>query len=89
MIVKPSVTELLTKAKNRYELVIATARRARQIAAGADILTKVREEAPVTLAANEIAEGKVFIERNQDNVEESSTEIKDEDQKNDEENGEE
>ena len=26
MIVKPSVTELLTKANNRYELVIATRR---------------------------------------------------------------
>ncbi len=79
MIVKPSVTELLTKAKNRYELVIATARRARQIAAGAKPLTKVKEESPVTLAANEIAEGKVFIEREQDNIEaENSTEIKDE-----------
>ena len=79
MIVKPSVTELLTKAKNRYELVIATARRARQIAAGAKPLTKVKEESPVTLAANEIAEGKVFIEREQDNIEEeNSAEIKDE-----------
>lgn len=79
MIVKPSVTELLTKAKNRYELVIATARRARQIAGGAKLLTKVKEESPVTLAANEIAEGKVFIEREQDNIEaENSTEIKDE-----------
>ena len=61
MIVKPSVTELLTKANNRYELVIATARRARQIAAGTEPLTKVKEESPVTLAANEIAEGKVTI----------------------------
>ena len=61
MIVKPSVTELLTKANNRYELVIATARRARQIAAGDPPKTKVREESPVTLAANEIAEGKVTI----------------------------
>ena len=26
MIIKPSVTELLTKAKNRYELVIATSK---------------------------------------------------------------
>ena len=79
MIVKPSVTELLTKAKNRYELVIATARRARQIAGGAKLLTTVKEESPVTLAANEIAEGKVFIEREQDNIEaENSTEIKDE-----------
>ncbi len=61
MIVKPSVTELLTKASNRYELVIATARRARQIAEGDEPKTNVKEESPVTLAANEIAEGKVKI----------------------------
>ena len=63
MIVKPTVTELLKKAKNRYELVIATSRRARQIAMGDEPLTKVKEESPVTLAANEIAEGKVSIVR--------------------------
>lgn len=61
MIVKPSVTDLLTKAKNRYELVIATARRARQIAEGDEPRTSVKEESPVTLAANEIAEEKVTI----------------------------
>lgn len=61
MIVKPTVGELLTKAQNRYELVIATARRARQIASGDEPKTKVKEESPVTLAANEIAEGKVSI----------------------------
>ena len=61
MIVKPSVTELLTKALNRYELVIATAKRARQISAGDEPKTEVKEESPVTLAANEIAEGKVTI----------------------------
>ena len=44
MMVKPSVSELLTKANNRYELVIATARRARQIAAGAKPKTDVKEE---------------------------------------------
>mgnify|MGYP005776277117 CR=1 FL=1 len=62
MIVKPSVSELLKKADNRYELVIATARRARQIAEGAKVKTDVKEESPVTLAANEIGEGKVTIE---------------------------
>ena len=61
MMVKPSVTELLTKAANRYELVIATARRARQIAQGDEAKTSVKEDSPVTLAANEIAEGKVNI----------------------------
>ena len=59
--VKPTVQELLTKAKNRYELVIATSKRARQISSGAEVKTKVKEESAVTLAANEIAEGKIDI----------------------------
>lgn len=61
MMVKPSVTELLQKVDNRFELVVITSKRARQIAAGAIPLTQVKEEAAVTLAANEIAEGKVKI----------------------------
>lgn len=61
MIVKPTVTELLKKSINRYELVIATSKRARQIARGGEVLTNVKEESPVTLAANEIAEGKVQV----------------------------
>ncbi len=69
MIVKPTVTELLKKSANRYELVIATARRARQIAAGAKPKTNVKEESPVTLAANEIAEGTVTIEEENENKE--------------------
>lgn len=61
MMVKPTVKELLTKVDNRFELVVITAKRARQIADGAKVLTSVKEEAPVTLAANEIAEGKVNV----------------------------
>ena len=61
MIVKPTVAELLKKAENRYELVIATSKRARQIAEGDEPKTDVKEESPVTLAANEIAERKVTI----------------------------
>ena len=76
MIVKPTVTELLKKAKNRYELVIATSKRARQIAMGDEPLTKVKEESPVTLAANELAEGKFEIIREEGNKEENKEEIK-------------
>ena len=61
MIVKPTVKDLLEKANNRYELVIATSKRARQISKGDTVLTKVEESSPVTLATNEIAEGKVTI----------------------------
>ena len=78
MIVKPTVTELLKKADNRYELVIATSRRARQIAMGDAPLTKVKEESPVTLAANELAEGKFEIIREEENKEENKEEIKEE-----------
>ena len=41
---------------------------------GDEPLTKVKEESPVTLAANEIAEGKVTIIRDEDNEEENKEE---------------
>ena len=78
MIVKPTVTELLKKTKNRYELVIATSKRARQIAMGDEVLTNVKEESPVTLAANEIAEGKVTVIREEDATEGNENNIENE-----------
>ena len=59
MIIKPTVTDLLQIIDNRFELVILVAKRARQISAGQTPLTIVKERSAVTLAANEIAEGKV------------------------------
>lgn len=61
MMVSPTVTSLLEVVDNRFRLVIVTAKRARQIASGSETLTDVKEESPVTLAANEIAEGKVTV----------------------------
>ena len=61
MMVKPTVGELLEKVDNRYSLVIMTAKRARQLAQGAQPLTDKKEATYVTLAADEIAEGKVTI----------------------------
>lgn len=62
MIIKPTVTDLLKIADNRFELVIATSRRARKLAEGEKPLTNVKERSVVTLASNEIAEGKVKIQ---------------------------
>lgn len=62
MMVKPTTAELLEKVDSKFRLVIATAKRARQIADGDEKLTEADEESPVTLAANEISEGKVEIE---------------------------
>ena len=64
MMVKPTTAELLEKTgDNKFRLVIATAKRARQIANGSEKLIGVDEKAPVTVAANEIAKGKVKIEK--------------------------
>ena len=61
MIVKPTVSELLTKTENRFKLVVATSKRARQIAQGSEVLTDEDDVSPVSLAADEIVEGKVKI----------------------------
>ena len=61
MMIKPSVAELLEKVDNRYELVIATSKRARQIAQGAKPLVKTDDVAPDSIAADEIDAGKVKV----------------------------
>ena len=62
MMVKPTVNELLEKIDDRYKLVVVTSKRARQLSEGALPLTDKEEESMVTLAAQEIADGKVVIE---------------------------
>ncbi len=59
MIVKPTVKELLNHAENRYALVIAVSKRAREIAKNEKNMDE--EKKPVTIAANELAEGKVIV----------------------------
>ena len=62
MLVKPTVPELLKEThKNRYSLVIATAKRARQISKGSKPMTEDEDISPISLAADEIGEGKVVI----------------------------
>ena len=78
MLVKPAVTDLLKIMDDRFELITVTSKRARQIAMGDEPLTKVKEESPVTLAANEIAEGKVTIIREGEEMPEATSENKEE-----------
>ncbi len=74
MIVKPTVNELLKHAENRYALVIETSKRARQITKGSEKLTDIDDKSAVTIAANEIAEGKVaIVDGSVDNIEETES----------------
>ena len=49
------------KALLRQKGIDCSAKRARQVASGDEVLINTDEEAPVTIAANEIAEGKVYV----------------------------
>ena len=64
MMVKPTNTELLQKTDSKFRLVIATAKRARQIEENGEKGVD-NKEASVTIAANEIADGKVKIENDE------------------------
>ena len=61
MIVKPNVTDLLKIIENRYSLVIATSKRARQIEAGKPILIDTDDKVLVSIAIKEIEQGMVRI----------------------------
>jgi DNA-directed RNA polymerase subunit omega len=55
----PPMSSLLKKVDSRYTLVIATAKRARMLTAGARKLTSYTSAKDVTVAVHEIEEGKV------------------------------
>lgn len=70
MLVKPSVTELLTKTNNRYELVNIVSKRARQIVEGDAKLVDTEELSPITVATIEVDDEKVkMLEENSENDE--------------------
>lgn len=55
----PAMDKLTSYVPNRYMLVNVVARRARQIAEAAEEIGEPLEEKPVTLAINEVAEGRL------------------------------
>ena len=55
----PPVAELLEHVDSRYVLVNVVAHRARQIAAEAEAFQEELPEKPVTLAIEEVADGKL------------------------------
>ena len=54
----PAMNKLTEYIPNRYMMVNVVARRARQIAAEAEVTGEHLTEKPVTLAISEVAEGK-------------------------------
>ena len=64
----PAISQLLEKVDTRYTLVMEIAKRARQITAGSESRIKRESHKPVTIAVNEISEGKVTYERTKEGI---------------------
>ena len=64
----PAIADLLSTVDNRYTLVMKIAKRARQVTAGSEARTDFKSNKSVTIAVNEIAEGKVTYERTTDGL---------------------
>ena len=58
----PAMNKLTANVPNRYLLVNVVARRARQIAREAEEMGEKLEIKPVTLAIQEVAEGKISVD---------------------------
>ena len=63
MMLYPAMNKLTSYVPNRYMLVNVVARRPRQIAENAEEIGEHLDEKPVTMAINEVAEGKLDATR--------------------------
>ncbi len=62
----PALSDLLKSVNSRYSLVIGTAKRAREIADGDKPLVPANSDKHVTIAIQEIIEGKVAFKTHDD-----------------------
>ena len=66
--INPSIVNLLEKVDNRYSLVVATSKRARQIIEGQSPLVQVDSTKPVTIAIHEIYEWAIVAITTQEGI---------------------
>ncbi len=64
----PSIDDLLTKVDSKYTLVIAAAKRGRQLRSGSKRTVETDYRKDVTTALHEIAEGNIEYERIRDGI---------------------
>jgi len=61
--IQPSLDVLVQKVDSKYTLVVLAAKRAREILSGDYHLVNCRSNKSVTIALEEVAQGKVIYER--------------------------
>lgn len=75
MMLYPAMKDLLDKVPSRYELVNVVACRARRIARDAEIAGEPLQEKPVSIAIQEVADGKLEAETTETAEAETEMEI--------------
>jgi DNA-directed RNA polymerase subunit omega len=66
--INPSIVKLLEKVDNRYSLVVATSKRARQLIEGEKPFINIKSTKPLTVAINEINEGAIEAEMTKEGI---------------------
>lgn len=64
----PSLDVLVDKVDSKYTLVVLAAKRAREIMNGEESLVDSKSNKPVTVALEEVAQGKVVYERTKSGI---------------------
>jgi DNA-directed RNA polymerase subunit omega len=67
-VIEPSLDTLRKRVDSKYTLVVAAAKRARQLVEGSEKLSEVKSNKPVTVALFEINEGKIMYERTKSGI---------------------
>ena len=68
MLIKPTLESLMTKVDSKYTLVTLAAKRARQLTDGDDPLVDVDTTKVVSIAMEEIDQGKITYEAPRDGI---------------------
>ena len=68
MMLRPTMSDLVKKTDSRCSLVIAVAKRARQLTDGAEALAEASSDKKVSVAINEIDQGVVEIFNREENL---------------------
>lgn len=64
----PSIDNLVKRVDSKYTLVIAAAKRARQILDGSPIMVETDSTKDVTIALEEISQGKLEYEKTKEGI---------------------
>lgn len=67
MMLYPAMRDLLKKVPSRYQLVNVVASRAREIASEAEMAGEPLDDKPVSIAIQEVADGKLEAPEDQEN----------------------